>query len=424
MRSTRRAARARAALPVLLLGLASPALAADRDRLLFHAETAAGEVLASKEADEPFNPASVVKVATSLWALELRGPDARWETVIGSTGAWDRTAGRIDGDLVVVGGGDPDFHAENAFLVARELNRAGVRVVSGDLVVVPPFWMGWENGTARPARPEVERSLAMGLRLRDALDSRRWGSTERRTWRELVSRRGWEAAVAPAVAVRGRVRVANSADPTPLIVHRSNPLRVTLRRFNVYSNNDIVRIGELLGGPERLASFLRERLGAPDDRIVLGSTSGQDSNRMSARLVVALMRQLLARMEEAGMQPEELLPVPGCDPGPMGEMFPRLASGPNAQTVVGKSGTLTTTDGGVVAYAGTFDSRDRGRVIFAVGVPGSGWETRRWRDAEQEWLLELMTSLGGAAPRPCGPELPHSDSFAEVVFDTSAARSP
>jgi hypothetical protein len=108
----------------------------------------------------------------------------------------------------------------------------------------------------------------------------------------------------------------------------------------------------------------------------------------------------------------------------MGEMFPRLASGANARTVVGKSGTLTTTDGGVVAYAGTFDSRDRGRVIFAVGVPGSGWETRRWRDAEQAWLLELIGSLGGAAQRQCAPELPHSDSFAEVVLDVSAAQSP
>jgi D-alanyl-D-alanine carboxypeptidase len=89
--------------------------------------------------------------------------------------------------------------------------------------------------------------------------------------------------------------------------------------------------------------------------------------------------------------------------------------------VVGKTGTLTTTDGGVVAFAGTFDSRERGRVIFAVGAPGSGWEIRRWRDAEQDWMIDLMASLGGAEARLCGPDLPNPDTFAEVVVGAKPA---
>ena len=57
----------------LLLVVVRAAPAADRDRLLFHAETLEGAVLESRGADTPFNPASLIKVGTSLWALERLG---------------------------------------------------------------------------------------------------------------------------------------------------------------------------------------------------------------------------------------------------------------------------------------------------------------------------------------------------------------
>jgi len=408
---------------MLLLAPAPAASAAadDRDRLIFHVETASGEVLASQQADAPFNPASVIKVATSLWALELLGPDSRFSTTFGYTGQWDREDGRISGDLVVVGGGDPDFHQENVLLVARELNRMGIRRVDGDLIVVPPFWIGWENGAARPDRDPVDRSLEMAGRLLTALDNERWREAQRAGWSDLRDRRGWRHEQEPGVVVRGRTRVASVANPKILVTHHSNPLRITLRRFNVYSNNDIVRIADLLGGPERLAAFLRQRLGAADTDITLSTASGQDRNRMTARLVVALIREFSATADQAGLRLEELLAVPGCDPGPTREMFPQLVKGADQKTVVGKTGTLTTTDGGVVAFAGTFDSRDRGPVLFAVAAPGSGWNIRRWRGAEQSWLIDQMASLGGAQPRVCAPELAYPDSFAEVAVHADAA---
>mgnify|MGYP001594329485 CR=1 FL=1 len=47
---------------------------------LWHAELDDGTVIASRGADTLFNPASVVKVATSLWALEKLGPDFTFST--------------------------------------------------------------------------------------------------------------------------------------------------------------------------------------------------------------------------------------------------------------------------------------------------------------------------------------------------------
>jgi D-alanyl-D-alanine carboxypeptidase/D-alanyl-D-alanine-endopeptidase (penicillin-binding protein 4) len=408
----------------LVAGLAPRvvAAAADQDRLVFHAETASGEAVASQLADLPFNPASVVKVATSLWALESLGPDHRYSTVVGTTGSWDRAAGRIAGDLVVIGGGDPDFHNENAMLAARELNRIGVRKVDGDLLVVPPFWLGWENGSEEPRDP-VQRNLDMAYRLLRSFERGRWKAPQLRAWRAMCARRGWQDEPEPAIVIRGGVRVveaAEVADAVPLVVHRSNPLHVILRRFNVYSNNDIIRVADGLGGAEALASFLRVRLGAGRELLDLTTASGQLSNRITARLAVGLTREFLAVAERAGLRPEELLPVAGCDPGPISDVFPHLVAGPQERTILGKTGTLITTDGGVVAFAGTFNSRDRGPILFCVAAPRSGWQAPRWRRAEESWLLDLMASTGGAEERACGPLLPHPDTMAEVA----APRAP
>jgi len=402
---------------LLMAGLVPAAVvaAADQDRLVFHAETASGEAVASQLADLTFNPASVVKVGTSLWALESLGPDHRYSTVFASTGSWDRSSGRIAGDLVVIGGGDPDFHNENALLVARELNRMGVRSVDGDLVVVPPFWMGWENGSEEPRDPGA-RNLDMAYRLLKTLERGRWKAAQLRTWRALCARRGWHDEPEPGIVIRGGVRVAEAAEAAPLAVHRSNPLHCILRRFNVYSNNDIIRIADGLGGADGLAAFLRARLGANQDILDLTTASGQLENRITARLAVRLIREFLTVAERAGLRPEELLPVAGCDPGPIADMFPHLAAGPQERTVVGKTGTLVTTDGGVVAFAGAFDSRDRGPVIFCVAAPRSGYHSQRWRNVEESWLLDLMASTGGADARACGPELPHPDTMAEVAW--------
>lgn len=391
------------------------------NRLLFHAETRSGEVVVSNRADRAFNPASVIKVGTSWWALERLGPDHRFSTGFGFLGGIEGGSGHIRGALVVTGGGDPDFHMENAFLVARELNRLGVHTVDGDLVVTGQFWMGWENGAARPARSEVRRSLMMAGRLRDSLDPRRWKASEINAWNELCDRRGWDRRRRWAVEVRGETRVSESLSPRPLITHRSSPLRVVLRRFNVFSNNDMIRIADGLGGVAGLQSFLRAQLEVADSDLTLATASGQGSNRMTARTVVGMLRGFEDTVRKVGLGVDDLLAIPGCDPGPTRRMFPRLVSGPHERAVVGKTGTLTTTDGGVVAFAGTFLSHDRGEILFCVAAPGSGWEITRWRGVEEAWLIDLLVASGGAEARGCGPDIPYPDTMAEVSVHREVA---
>ncbi len=136
----------------ILVAAAVPGTADPEVRLVSHVEPRNGSVPAVVGPNEPINPASVVKVATSLWALAELGPDHRFETRFGIRGTLDPQSGYLDGDLIVIGGGDPDFHIENAYLVMRYLNRMGVREVGGSLRVTDEFWISAGRAARRSAR--------------------------------------------------------------------------------------------------------------------------------------------------------------------------------------------------------------------------------------------------------------------------------
>jgi D-alanyl-D-alanine carboxypeptidase/D-alanyl-D-alanine-endopeptidase (penicillin-binding protein 4) len=393
--------------------------AADRDQLLFHAETLKGKELASQGADTPFNPASLVKVGTTLWALESLGTEHRYRTVFGIDGEWDKQTGRLVGSLVVQGWGDPDVQPENVFLVAQQLNRLRLYRVEGWLRIDGDFWIGWENGVANQVLDPRDRVERMGRRLRKMLDPHRWDKHIRASWEEMCERRGWDPSDPPRVEIVGSVRPGAPEKWTPVVVHRSNPLPVLLRRFNVYSNNDIIRVADNLGGPEGLEAFLERRLELAPEDLKIETASGEEVNRLTARTGVKLMRTFVETAGKMGLAPSEVLPVIGCDPGSTDRKFPRLAQPGNAGSVVVKTGTLINTDGGVAVVGGVFSTPANDIVLFCIGARRTGWKEPHWRGLQQSWLFELIDEAGGAVQRPCGEELPFSDAYAEVEWVVS-----
>ena len=91
-------------------------------------ETLDGKTVSTQSADEPFNPASAVKLATTLVALKTLGPEYRFVTGIWTSGTFDKTTGTVNGNLYI-SGRDPSFHYEHAVMVARQLNTLGIRTV-------------------------------------------------------------------------------------------------------------------------------------------------------------------------------------------------------------------------------------------------------------------------------------------------------
>lgn len=81
----------------------------------------------------PRVPASTIKLLTSIVALGQLGPNFRWQTR-----AWlggPLAAGRVAGDLIIQGGGDPSLRLEDLWRFLWELRARGLQTIGGDLII-------------------------------------------------------------------------------------------------------------------------------------------------------------------------------------------------------------------------------------------------------------------------------------------------
>jgi D-alanyl-D-alanine carboxypeptidase/D-alanyl-D-alanine-endopeptidase (penicillin-binding protein 4) len=393
---------------------AAASASADDHGLVWHAETLGGDVLSSHLGDRPVNPASVTKIATSLFAIETLGADHRYDTGFALGGSLDPATGVLHGDLVVRGGGDPDFQFENALLVAWRLNELGVRDVEGDLVVDDSFWIGWEHGSEMREPDPAKRRNEMGERLRRAFDPRRWDANSKESWRGWQERDPSLAPEPPRLSIAGRVRARTTGNEPPTLVHRSNPLRTILKRFLTYSNNDIERVADPLGGAPALESYLRKRFALAADELRISTTSGLGINRFAPATIVRILHAFRERIAQAGLQPGDLLPVPGCDPGSLVHALPHWQSGARAGAMASKTGTLIHDDGGVAALAG-FVYGESGTVVYMVAAPRSGSRIRQAQQDIETWVNEIVARVSGPAPRPCGAPVEPAEAEAEIL---------
>ncbi|HZG51767.1 MAG TPA: D-alanyl-D-alanine carboxypeptidase, partial [Pyrinomonadaceae bacterium] len=304
-------------------------------------ETLDGKVVREQAANQQYNPASVVKLATAFHALQTFGPNYRFSTVVWTNGTFDQTTGTLTGDLII-SGRDPSFHYEHAVAVARELNRLGVRTVTGDLIVPPKFTMnfGWS-------------AMRSGEIFYDTLDATRRPAAATRAWFDERLAHGDAAAAQtiPSVAVMGAVYVASvPAKARVLLTHRSSKLVDVLKVLLCYSNNFMAeRLGDFLGGAPGVQHFLVSKVGLAPGEVRLSSTSGLGINRLSPRSMMKVYRGLLKELAKHNLSPSDIMPVAGIDPGTLQK---RYTFGYARGSVIGKTGTLGRTDGGASALAG------------------------------------------------------------------------
>ena len=172
----------------MLLG-ASPSSKGDWGLLIVDAQT--GETLFEKNADGYFVPASNMKLFTTALALAKLGPDYKFHTTLETRGTISPD-GKLSGDVVLVGRGDPnlsnrkfpyelkeefDGPPERALAeLADALVARGVKEISGDVVGddsyfprerYPNGWeiddMVWEYGAAISAIVVDDNTVAVTL---------------------------------------------------------------------------------------------------------------------------------------------------------------------------------------------------------------------------------------------------------------------
>lgn len=100
---------------------------------VYVADVETGEPVLEWNENEPRNPASTIKLLTTLVALDVLGPTYRWRTDVFAEGELDN--GRLTGDLVLKGYGDPFLVTERVWQLLRNIRHAGVQDITGDLLL-------------------------------------------------------------------------------------------------------------------------------------------------------------------------------------------------------------------------------------------------------------------------------------------------
>ncbi|MBI2150105.1 MAG: D-alanyl-D-alanine carboxypeptidase [Acidobacteria bacterium] len=311
-------------------------------------------VYADLNSDTGFNPASVIKVATSFAALSKLGPEHRFETSFHTDGAVNLKTKTLTGNLVLRATGDPILTANDVTRLVREVARGGIAKVTGKLVVAGPFTFGNSLTTDRAIKGLSTTLRRVGIRV---------------------------SGTARDPAVRGS-KVAS---------HVSSTLRDILFYQNAHSVNTVAeRLGEALGGPKAIEEFLVKAIGLSPADIYISRTSGLDFNRITPRGAVQLLRELVYWLNLQNLQPRDILPVAGVD---VGTLRRRFTSEEYRGAIIGKTGTLNVTDGGVSTLAGIVYTRDRGPVLFAIfNTRGS---VNTYRKLQDDFMKAFIGESGG-----------------------------
>jgi D-alanyl-D-alanine carboxypeptidase/D-alanyl-D-alanine-endopeptidase (penicillin-binding protein 4) len=319
-----------------------------------------GEPVAMLNEEVPFNPASVIKLATTLAALNRLGPNHRFHTDLLAHGEINEKAGELNGDLILFSGRDPSFSISNAKQAGEALRKFGVRRVNGSLVVIGEFNCNHNSQTDISAGVFQRNS---GISFRDPIKYEDAGSQP-----------------------RGRLLVTVESD--------------TLLRIAQYQNAHSVNsmadmLANHIGGPQYVKNFLVEHTGLSPNAIQISTGSGLSVNRMSPRDTVKMLRTMIGWLGKYGLKPDALMGLGGIDPGTMRSRFTESEF---AGSIVAKTGTLTSTDSGVAALAGVMRTRNRGTLLFAVYDNAEYRRVLHLRKVQDEFLKNLMNELGGPAP--------------------------
>lgn len=344
-----------------------------------------GATVFQHNADRALAPASAEKLAVSFAALRVLGPAYRFHTQIVGDGS---RSGRVwNGNVYLVGGGDPTLTRADLDVLARRVRASGIRRVTGSVLGDETRFdtqraaPGWKDGFLGFESPPVSGLVVV--------DADRHGPN------------GSAAAAARALAVAlERAGVAVGGMPSTgrvpaggvvLTSLRSEPLAAIARRMNRDSDNFVAEMmlkelgtmiaarGSFAAGAEVTRRALVDA-GVPVAGVRIVDGSGLSRlDRLTARALVAILRAGVA--DPAIRQPfVDSLAVAGVS----GTMKRRLAMKSTKGRVRAKTGTTSQ----ACTLAG-FVGR---RYAFAILQTGSPVPYGRARAAQDRFVTALARS--------------------------------
>ena len=348
-----------------------------------------GDTLYSRNAGRLFMPASNMKIVTGSVALALLGPDYRYKTAFVSRGGAIRDS-VLDGDLIVIGRGDPTVSNRAQQGDARSwMRRAadsiaarGIKRVTGSLIrggnAFPDsiYGYGWEldDLSGDSGAPVDELLYDEGMTKTHRVIA------GRDTLVDVATRapaRTYLEALAAALAERGILVGGGISDSTAditaprtdtLFVVSSPPLRDILRLFEKPSQNQIAEIllhtvgleqtgvGSADSGSAVVSRQLLE-WGAERDGFVVYDGSGLSRHDLLSPETI--VRTLVAIERDTAFSAfYEALPVAGVD----GTLRSRMKATPAEGNMHAKTGSLQF----VRSLSGYVTDADGDRLVFSL----------------------------------------------------------
>jgi D-alanyl-D-alanine carboxypeptidase/D-alanyl-D-alanine-endopeptidase (penicillin-binding protein 4) len=312
-----------------------------------------GQLVAAKNETIPLAPASNLKILTAAVALDVLGPGFTYSTkVVGSLGA----DGVVQGDLYLVGGGDPvlasqwwngnnpkwpPFNETSFESLADVIQQVGVKKITGNLVgdgsryddeFFAPTWAAADHVTQ--AGP-IDALLANDSWQTPQVSAKDPALGAATVLRGMLQNRGIDVGDASTGVTTGGATIAEvKSQPLPAILAEmlttsdNNTAEMVLKEIGFQVKGEGTRAAGLQVIMDRLASW-----GVPTAGVSLVDGSGlSDASRLTCAAILGVLEHGSAS-DAVGQG----MPVAGATGGTLFDVF---ADGPLAGKLRGKTGTL------------------------------------------------------------------------------------
>lgn len=321
-----------------------------------------GATLFSSGGSKPRILASNMKMFTTGTALSRLGPDFRFETALVAVGTF--SGGVVQGDLVLLGGGDPSLTRQGIARLVGEARAAGLDRVTGRLLYDQSIFDRRhaipQSGISGGRFSELGRLSGLSFesgRPRDPARSAALAAIE------LLRKRG-----VSVPKKTGRTSVPDNAEASLEVADvASSPLSRIARSTNVFSINFyaemlVKSIGAQAAGTGSTAAGIAEiRSFAAEAGAVLRAENGSGLSRIdraSPRSVVAFLDRMLDQEPTVREAWLDSLAVAGRS----GTLASRMRGTAAQDNCFGKTGTIT----GVSALSGYCDVGGGRLIAFSI----------------------------------------------------------
>lgn len=343
-------------------------------------------VLQGKNLDLQVRLASVSKLLTSLWAVEQKGVNYRYDTKLFIKG----------NNLHIQGSFDPFMSNEKMLFLVSQLNTLGYNhfdkiTYDKNIQINPSAQVHTDE------YPLITRD-SNGRNLRTYFNTASWSKVFNAEYDRLASLAKKDRFVKDVKFSVDTVEYVDtnplSGDDVKVLTLTSPELYKYLKETNVKSNNySSHTIFRDLGGVDAFEKFLAERFSLTADQIKLYNGSGLPStingkradNYATCAIMMNLISELRASAERQQKELEDIVAVPGNDQGTFRN---RLNSADLKNTFVAKTGTLMHTS----TLAGAM-STQKGFSFF--GVFNQTTDINGAKAVQNEMVKVLLTEMGG-----------------------------